>query len=70
MKMHKTFVHLQNTDEDIVNETWEISFPPLKVYSTKIEALKAIYMNQAVKSKSSEETKLVYIMNIFKLLLT
>ncbi len=33
---HKSFVHLWNTNEDIFNETWEISVPQLKAHFTKI----------------------------------
>ncbi len=35
LETHKTFIRLQNTNEDIFNETWKISVLPLKVHSTK-----------------------------------
>jgi len=34
-EQHDTPSHLRNTNEEILNETGEISVPPLKVYSTK-----------------------------------
>ncbi len=28
LQTHKTFVHLQNTNEDVFDEIWELSDPP------------------------------------------
>ncbi len=40
----KTSVHLQNTNEDIVNETWAISVPRLNVHVTKTDASKSSHL--------------------------
>jgi len=38
---HKTFIHLQNTNEDILNQIWKIFVPPLTI-------VKLIHMNSVV----------------------
>ncbi len=35
LQTHKTFVHLQNTNEDVFDEIWELSDPPLTATQLK-----------------------------------
>jgi len=67
---HKTFVHPQNTSEDLFDEIWEFSVPPLTATTDTLmlqkvhnEIVKLIHMDQAVLSKFSEVTRSIYMMN-------
>ncbi len=66
----KTFVHIQNTNEDIFNEILEnfFLFCPFtdSQHNNQLDVRKGhkeTQMNWAVQSASSEETRLLYMMN-------
>jgi len=52
---HKTFIHFQNTNEDLSDEIWELSVPPyastpvpLTLQKVHKEIVKLIHMNRTV----------------------